>query len=53
MENDPIVKYVEEVRVEKETVPNTLEHPLVSVLLKSGVIFPSLLLGIVFTLKHI
>jgi hypothetical protein len=29
MENDPIVKYVEELRVEKETVPNPLEHPLV------------------------
>ena len=29
MENDPIIKYVEELKKEKETVPNPLEHPLV------------------------
>ena len=29
MKNDPIIKYVEELKSEKETVENPLEHPLV------------------------
>ena len=29
MENDPIIRYVEELKVEKETVDDALVHPLV------------------------
>jgi hypothetical protein len=29
MGHDPIIKYVEELKQEKETVENPLEHPLV------------------------